>query len=420
LSSRGLILKEIRMTKKELNRIKVLILIEEGKLTIKKGSEALSLSIRQTHRLRRRYKEGGEKSLAHQARGRKSNRGLKEEIKDQLTGLLHQKYADFGPTLAAEKISKELKMSISREAIRRIQIEEGLWKPKRRKERKYHPRRCRRSKSGDLIQIDGSEHDWLEGRGNRMTLIIFIDDATSKIQVARFVDAETTSHYMSLTKDYIELYGLPKQAYSDKHSIFRHTNKKTRGEGKLTNFGQALKDLEIELICANSPQAKGRVERSFGTLQDRLVKEMRLANIETIEEANNFLRSYIKEHNRRFSVKPNEEEDGHRKLKESKEINKILSFRERRKVAKDLSFQYKNAMYQIVNPPYVNRLQNQTIELRETLDNELIVTTKEGRSLEVKRYNEYREEQKTVGYKELAVLWPDQAKRKPSRRHPWR
>ena len=406
------------MTKKELDRIKVLILIEEGKLTVKNGAEALSLSIRQTHRLCRRYKKGGEKSLAHQARGKKSNRGLKEEIKNEMTNLLHQKYPDFGPTLAAEKISKELRISISRETIRRLQIEEGLWKPKRRKERKYHARRCRRSKVGELIQIDGSEHDWLEGRGPRMTLIIFIDDATSRLQIAYFVDAETTLNYMNLTKEYVECYGLPKQAYSDKHSIFRHTNKKTKEKGKLTNFGQALKELGIELICANSPQAKGRVERSFGTLQDRLVKEMRLANIQTMEEANIFLKNYVEEHNRKFAISPKEETDGHKK--NEKDLTKILSFRETRKVAKDLSFQYKNAVYQIKNPPYVNRLQNQKIGIRETLDNELIVTTKEGISLEVKLYNEYSEEQKTVGTKELVALWPDKAKTKPSRHHPWR
>lgn len=410
---------EIRMTTKELKKLDVLVLVSRKKMKMTMGAKELGITKRHFRRLLRRYEKEGPSGLAHKSRGKRSQNAFPKDLEEKIIMLLRSRYYDFGPTFAAEKISEDLRRKISKEKIRQIQIREGLWRAKKQKEKKYHPRRARKSRRGELIQVDGSEHDWLEGRGPRMSLIVFIDDATSKIAIGEFVEGETTKNYMKLTKEYIEENGLPQGIYSDKHSIFRQNQKEGHLKGDLTQYGAALKELGIELICAHSPQAKGRVERSFGTHQDRLVKEMRLAGIRTLEEANKFLKGYLKKHNQKFAVEPCVEENGHQENKG--DLDRAFTIKEKRTLSKGLSFQYKNTFYQLKDPKNTNRLQNQKIEILETLDGKLRVETTKGEVLEVEAYSQYTGRvQKTLDTKELGSLWPTKKRRKPGKRHPWR
>lgn len=412
-------MRDIRMTTKELKKIEVIALVNKGEMKMSEGARKLGLTKRHLRRLRRVYEKEGGEGIAHKSRGRRSWNAFPEKLEEEIAKLLHQRYSDFGPTFAAEKISEDLGRTVSKEKIRQLQIKEGLWKAKKKKEKRYHPRRKRRSRRGELVQIDGSDHDWLEGRGERMSLILFIDDATSEIPLGEFVRAETTKDYMRLTKEYIEENGAPEALYSDKHSIFRQNQKEGHLKGDLTQYGEALKELDIELICAHSPQAKGRVERSFGTHQDRLVKEMRLAGIETLEEANVFLKKYLVRHNKKFSIKPLSKENAH--IEKEANLEKIFAIREKRVLSKGLSFQYKNVLYQLKNPREPNRLQNQRIHILEKLNGDLVIETHKGESLEVIPYNEYTGEvQKTLGVKEIGASWALKKTVRPKRKHPWR
>lgn len=408
------------MTEKELYKAKVLADSTAGKLTNKEAATLLQLTIRQVRRLKRRLEQGGVAGLAHQSRGSPSNRAFPKELREKIVMLLHDKYSDFGPTFAAEKLEEELGCQISRETVRKIQQQEGLRKTKKHKDTRYHPRRPRRSRVGELVQIDGSIHDWLEGRGPRMSLLAFVDDATSRVQVARFVSAESTQAYMSLMIEYINRFGRPKALYSDKHSIFRQTKESARDRGSLTCFGESLDRLHIDLICAHSPQAKGRVERHFGTQQDRLVKEMRLAGIDTMKEANDFLRSYLTVHNDKFAVAPLEEHDAHVVNLEPVDENSFFHTKEQRKLSKTLSFQYKGKCFQLINPPVVRRLQHKTILIKEMLSGRMQIETRAGRQLEFEPVTEYSQtKQKEMGYKEAALATFGSKSQKPSKHHPW-
>lgn len=409
------------MTQKELYRAQVVIELATGKLTTRQAAERLGLSVRQVRRQRRLVEAEGPKGLAHKSRSRPSGRALDPRLKKQIIQLLHKRYADFGPTFASEKLAKDIGRPISRETIRKIQIEIGLRKSKRRKERRYHPRRPRRACIGELIQIDGSIHDWLEGRGPRMVLIAFIDDATSRVMHARFVKAESTEAYTRMLVEYFKKHGLPQALYSDKHSIFRQTKDHIRDQGRLTVLGENLERLGVELVCANSPQAKGRVERHFGTQQDRLVKEMRLAGICTMDEANEFLAEYLSIHNEKFSVEADSPENGHVVLKSPPKEEDFYIEKETRRLSKALSFQYENKEYQLVNPPSVRRLQHQTVEVVRLLTGKLRVRLQDGRLLafeEVRVWSASR--QRTLDGKQTAVVGLGSKRRKPGKHHPWK
>ena len=409
------------MSDKELEKQAILLRIASGELTMSAGAKALGLSTRQLRRCKSRYIEHGLEGLIHRSRGRPSGRALPASDLLKIKQLLHEKYPDFGPTFAAEKLSLNLGRKISNEKVRQIQIEEGLHKPKSRKKGRYHPRRKRRSRKGELVQSDGSPHHWLEDRAPPMTLITFIDDATSKIKHGRFVEAESTFAYMKLTREYLERFGCPKALYVDKHSVFRQNKKGIRETGRLTNFGQSLSEVGIELICANSPQAKGRVERGFGVLQDRLVKEMRLAEICTMEEANAFLPSFLEAYNARFGVAPAVAEDAHLPLSTEVDLDIVFSVRETRRLSKNLTFQYEGVLYQVHEPDLVNRLRNQKVEVRTTPDLKMQVLSKWGKSLAFEVYEEsVAPIQRTLDSKDVALLWPDKPKHKPHKYHPWR
>jgi len=292
----------ITMSHKELDRLEIIQAVAGKQLKQLEAARRLGLSVRQVKRLVQRYRDEGAAGLVSRRRGRRANNALADGVRQAVLALVRKHYADFGPTLACEKLAERHGHLLSVETLRQWMIADGLWAPKRRRQARIHPRRPRRPCLGELVQIDGSPHDWFEGRGPRCTLIVFIDDATGRLMALRFAPAETTQAYMETLAQHLEQHGRPVALYSDKHSIFR-VNRPDR-EGELTQFSRALKTLDIAPIHANSPQAKGRVERANQTLQDRLVKELRLRGIDDIDAANDFLPAFMADYNARFAVAP--------------------------------------------------------------------------------------------------------------------
>lgn len=287
--SEGLLL----MSKRERDRSHVVRQAMECGLSQQEAAERLGIGVRQFKRLVRAWKQDGASGLVSRQRGHPSHNRLEAEQRTRIAALLAEKYEDFGPTLASEKLRELEGIAVSRETVRHMQIGAGLWKPKRRRARRVFQTRQRRPRYGELVQIDGSPHAWFEDRGPRCTLIVFIDDATSRLMALHFVPSETTRSYLETLRDYILNHGRPLALYSDRHGIFRVNAKEAEsGDGK-TEFGRVVERLEIASIQAGTPQAKRRVERSNQTLQDRLVKEMRLRNISSMEAGNTFAASFI-------------------------------------------------------------------------------------------------------------------------------
>ena len=408
------------MTLKEADRLAVVKRVEKKELTIGDGARELGISPRQMKRIRRRYKERGAQGLWSLRKGRQSPNRTPKTVRRKALNLVRKKYFDYGPTLAAEKLEEKHGLKLSKETMRQFMIEEGLWRSKKRKEKKAHPRRQRRPRLGDMIQIDGSYEFWFESRGEKCCLIVFIDDATSRIMLMRFCKAETTEDYLKMLRAYIEQYGRPIALYSDKHSIFR-VNKKELQEGskRATRFHEVLKELDIELICAHSPQAKGRVERANSTLQDRLIKELRERGISSIEEGNNFLDEYTEKHNRKFSIDPASEENAHREILLRHNLEKMFMLKEERILSKDLSFQYKKELYQIESSR-VYGLNGKKVEIFES-EGEIKMILHNGKALKYHKWKEIGAEQtQIVDVKGLETRWPEKRNRKPSKNHPWR
>ncbi len=281
----------VTMSHKELDRLHIIQESLNRHITQEQAAARIGISIRQVKRLVQRYRNEGPSGLVSRRRGKRPNNSFSTEFRATVISLLKGRYADFGPTLACEKLREIHGLCLSIETLRKWMVEEGIWRERRRKFARIYQRRMRRPSYGELIQIDGSPHDWFEGRGPKCTLIVFIDDATSALMALRFAPAETTRAYMETLRGYLNDHGVPLALYSDRHSIFRVNNPER--EGELTQFTRAIKTLGIEPIHANSPQAKGRVERANQTLQDRLVKEMRLQGISDIETANAWLPTFI-------------------------------------------------------------------------------------------------------------------------------
>ena len=275
----------ITMSDKEIQRLAVLQDVRDRRITQVRAAEILNLSTRQITRLLQKLKQDGVSGLTHASRGQPGHRRHDEAVKSECLSIISEHLLGFGPTLAHEKLMSMFGLNIPVETVRRWMTANELWIPRsKRLKRPYQPR-YNRDCFGELIQIDGSYHDWFEGRAAKCCLLVYIDDATGKLLHLRFCEAETTFDYMLSTRAYIEQYGKPLAFYSDKHSVFR-VNQKSCQDSKITQFGRILNELNIDIIFANSPQAKGRVERANRTLQDRLIKEMRLEGISSIAEAN--------------------------------------------------------------------------------------------------------------------------------------
>jgi DNA-binding Lrp family transcriptional regulator len=291
----------LTMSQKEIKRLEILEKISAGKITQIEAAEILGISTRQIRRQQRKHEKEGAAALVSKKRGAPSNNQLATELKNTAIELIKIHYYDFGPTLVQEKLIEQHQLQISVESVRQLMMKEGLWKGKKKRAAAIHQMRSRRSCLGELVQIDGSPHAWFEDRGPVCCLLVFVDDATGKIMQLHFEENESTQGYFDATYQYVQQHGLPCAFYSDKHGIFRVNAKEAeRGTGE-TQYSRALKTLDITLIHANSPQAKGRVENKNGTLQDRLVKELRLQQINDIESANAFLPRFIKDYNKRFA-----------------------------------------------------------------------------------------------------------------------
>jgi Helix-turn-helix domain len=338
----------LEMSDKEIQRGQLIGRLIDGEISQLEASKRLGVSVRQVKRLKRCYLAQGIVGIISKKRGKPSNRRISQAIIDDARSLIGRYYADFGPTLAAQKLREQHQIVLSVERVRQEMIAAGYWKPKRGQAIQAHPLRQRRSRLGELIQIDGSPHDWFESRSPKCCLLVFIDDATSQLMELRFVQSETTLNYMAALESYIHRHGLPMALYSDRHSIFR-VNAASADHQAQTQFGRAIEALGIEGIQARSAQAKGRVERANQTLQDRLIKEMRLQKIDTPDQANAWLPCYIADHNRRFAVKAAEPEDAHvRYTGESANVNlrRILSVQDKRTLSKNLSCQHEGYLYQ--------------------------------------------------------------------------
>jgi len=328
------------MSERDIQRVQVLTEVAGNRRSAASAATLLALSERQVWRLLKRYRCGGGGAIAHQARGRPSNNRLSKELREQAIELVRTRYQDFGPTLAAETLVEKHGIEVSRETLRHWMAEAGLWLS-RRQRRQFHPPRLRRERCGELVQIDGSEHRWFEDRAEACSLLVFIDDATSRLMQLRFVPSESAFSYFEALEGYLAAHGRPLAFYSDKHSVFRVAQTEAKGGQGMTQFGRALSELNIEILCANSSQAKGRVERANRTLQDRLVKELRLAGISGIEAGNAFLPGFMERFNARFAVKPARPDDLHQTLNVTPErLREILCWRERRHVGRQLTLSY--------------------------------------------------------------------------------
>ena len=339
----------ITMTAKELLRSQVMAQVMDGLVDQASAAARLGISVRQVKRLKRQVHDEGVQGLVSKKRGKPSNRVTPAAKLTQAVDLIRAHYADFGPTLACEKLREMHEITLSVETVRQAMLAAGLWKARRGTGARTHPMRERRARRGELIQIDGSPHDWFEGRAPKCSLLVFIDDATGELMALRFVDTETTLGYMEVLEEYVRTHGLPAALYSDRHSIFCVSKGDYKdASDSQTQFGRALAQLGIEGIQANSPQAKGRVERANQTLQDRLVKEMRLLGISGQAAANAWLPEYIRTFNRRFTVVPASAEDAHVPYTGSrKALQRILSTHTTRRLSSNLSCQHEGLLYQV-------------------------------------------------------------------------
>ncbi len=336
-----------------------------------------------------------------------------------------EKYSDFGPTLAQEKLVGVHGLKISVGSVRNLMISEEIWVPKRIKKKRIFQMRPRRPREGELVQIDGSEHAWFEERGPKCTLLVYIDDATGNLKELRFAKSESTFDYFEATHSYIERHGRPLAFYSDKHGVFRVNRKEALSGDGITQFGRAMKELDIKLIYANSPQAKGRVERSNRVLQDRLVKELRLQNISTIEEGNAFLPIFIKEYNCRFAVSAQNPINAHREILKTQNLDQIFSVKEKRHLSKNLMLQYKNVIYQIISDRQSYALRGLKVIVSETKDGEIRIFYR-GSELDYHIYHLQEKQGEIIEAKRLEAEWdtlmrkPEKKKYVPKSSHPWK
>jgi Helix-turn-helix domain len=342
---------KVTMTMRELDRLKCIQGLVDGHIRQHAVATRLGLTVRQVRRLVRRYELQGPLGLISGLRGRPSNRRLKPEAAERAFSILRSQYADFGPTLAAEKLRELHGIDLAVETVRSLMVAGGLWLPRRLRAPKIQQPRNRRACLGELIQIDGCDHRWFEDRAPACTALVYVDDATSKLMVVLFAAVESTFLYFEATRLYIERYGKPLAFYSDKASVFR-VNKPAAASGPgHTQFGRALYELNIDGMCANTPAAKGRVERAHQTLQDRLVKELRLQRISTLDAANDFMPTFIADYSRRFGKLPRDRHDAHRAVRNEEDLAAIFSWREFRKVTDSLTLRYERKLYVLQDTP---------------------------------------------------------------------
>ncbi len=336
----------VGLTMGELDRLHVMTQLAERRLTRRRAPALLGLSARQVRRLYRAFRRDGAKGLASRHRGRPSNRRIATATRDHALSLVRERYPDFGPTFAHQKLTEEHGLAFSVETLRGWMAAAGLWVPRAQRTRRSQPPRPRRACLGELIQIDGSEHAWFEDRGPVCTLLVYVDDATSRLMELAFAEVESTFDYFRATRRYLERHGRPMAFYSDRLSVFHVYARDRAPSGRgLSQFGRALRELNIELLCARSPEAKGRVERANGTLQDRLVKELRLRGLNDPAAAAPFLPEFMADYNRRFAKPPAVAYDAHRPLRPDDDLLALFTLQETRRISRQLTVHYKRDLY---------------------------------------------------------------------------
>ena len=328
----------------ELRRLEVLRDVDRNGLPMRAAAQLLGRSERQVYRLLKAFRRDGAAGLISKKRGRPSNRRTAAAVRTAVLWVVRHNYADFGPTLAAEKLAAEHGFSFSTETLRKWMIADGLWRDRKQRKQVHQPR-PRRECVGELVQVDGSEHWWFEDRGPQCTLLVFVDDATSRLMHLQFVESESTFAYFHAARAYLEAWGKPVAFYSDKHGVFRVNHPGAVGGDGMTQFGRALHALNIDIICANSSPAKGRVERANKTLQDRLVKELRLADAATLADGNALLPAFIADYNARFAKAPANNKDLHRPLRAGDDLDDAFAWKEERTPSQALTLQYDKVMF---------------------------------------------------------------------------
>lgn len=320
--------------------------LKNKEIMLQSAAKQLGLSSRQVYTKLRRFIKEGPKGLVHRSKGRRSPRRRSQKEINKIVRIIRANYSDFGPTLAVEYLYKRHGIKIAKESLRLLMIKAGIWKPKRRRKVDYRKWRLPKECFGELVQFDGSLHSWFEERGPKATLLLFIDDATKAILWARLCESESTKNVMLTTREYFERFGKPLSLYTDRGVVYR-VNHNNLERDKVTQFGRALRELGVNIVYAHSPQAKGRVERCFGTMQDRFIKDLRVNGISSLEEANNYLHNvYMPTHNRKFTVKAKRDDDLHRLIKK-KELDHILCLKEDRVIRNDFTIQYNNKTLQL-------------------------------------------------------------------------
>ena len=402
---------EERFTMQEYKKIEILDKLKNKLITQKYAAEALNYTVRHIRRLIDRYNKEDKLGIVHKSRGKTSNRKIDSQLKNEIMQLMHSTYYLFAPKHATEQLLKRHNISISSETLRKWMLAEGLWK-KERKRKQKRAYRQQRPCFGELVQLDGSEHKWVHGSNGYWTLLLFIDDATKRVFM-RFYKNESHASIADFTMHYMKQYGLPLAIYTDKGGVYK-VNLNNQNDDRITQYERSLNELAVELIHAHSPQAKGRVERSFGTHQKRLVAELALAQITTMEEANIFLeKTYMQQHNKAFACEPSMPENMHRPLPQNINFNHVFSIIEKRIVTSDWTIKYHNQIIQIESTRPAIVKPKDTVIVHKNMDKTLKITIR-GNLLDFTVITTLKHKQKTVVAKHVSLPY------KPPLNHPWR
>lgn len=410
----------IAMSRKELSRLEWLARVKQNELSLRSASTQMAVGYRQAKRLWKRYQAQGAAGLVHGLRGKPSKRKTDQALRERVLNLFQEKYHDFGATLAAEYLQEEDRLTVAVETLRSWLKQAGLYRPQR-KSRAHRAWRPRRERSGELVQMDGSPHHWFGERGPKAVLMEMVDDATGRT-LSRFYEAETTAAAMDLFNRYVTKYGLPQALYVDRDSIYE-TSRETspeealRGEASRTQFGRAMKELGVQLILAHSPQAKGRVERRHGVMQDRLIKVMRLKQISDIAAANRLLDGgFLARENLKFVKKAKCPQDGHRRVPQGIDLRVVLSVQEERVVQSDWTVVWRNRWFQLEAVEQKHRLVKKKVLVCQLLDGTMRLQYR-GREL---KWKELPERPARVRAVEPRKVVKARAPWKPKADHPWR
>jgi hypothetical protein len=409
------------MSDGELSRLEVVRDLDQQRLTTAAAGQLLGLERRQVFRLLKAYRIEGPSGLISKRRGRRSNRRRPDAMRRSVLAIIREWYWDFGPTLAAEKLREAHGITVGRETLRQWMIEDGLWRDRKQRQKRVHQPRPRRECVGELVQVDGSEHWWFEDRGPQCTLLVFVDDATSRLMHLQFVESESTFAYFHAARAYLEAWGKPVAFYSDKHGVFRVNHPGALGGDGMTQFGRALHALNIDIICANSSPAKGRVERANKTLQDRLVKELRLAGAANLADGNALLPGFIADYNARFGKPPANKKDLHRPLRAGDDLDDAFAWKEERTLSQALTLQYDKVLFILTPSEQAKAAIGKRVTVVDYPDGRLAIRYK-GIELAYRTFDKIQQvdqgaivENKRLGAA-LAFIREQQLRREPGRR----